>query len=106
SRRSLHLRPSDARRGRLDPQRLSRPRSRNLGDVIHATPLGRYQEQRSVVHAPERASETPAVKVDCLQRLTAFADAHASLVGNISVPAAIVAVEPDTVGGAVAGVGP
>src|SRR5262249_17120865 len=80
--------------------------SRNLGDVIHATPLGRYQEQRSVVYAPEHASETPAVKVDCLQRLTAFADAHASLVGNISVPDGIVGVEADTVGDAVAELGP
>jgi hypothetical protein len=46
------LRPSDTWRGRLDGQHLSRSRSRNLGDVLHATPLSRYQKQSSVAHAP------------------------------------------------------
>src|SRR5882672_2791547 len=98
--------PPDARRGPLDCQDLSRSRPRNFGDVLHATPLSRYHEQRSAVHAPEHAGETAAVKVDCLQHLTAFADAHAALVGNVSVPNSVLLVDADAVGNAAAEVGP
>jgi len=36
-----------------------------------------------VVYAPEHASEAAAVKVDRLQHLTTFANAHATLVGEV-----------------------
>src|SRR5262249_37316141 len=60
------LGPPNAQRGRFNDQHLSRSRSRNLGDVLDATPLGRYQEQRSVIHASEHASEADPVEVDHL----------------------------------------
>jgi hypothetical protein len=69
-------------------------------------PLGRYQEQRSVVRAPEHASEAPAVEMDCLQHLPAFADAHATPVGHVCIPDGVFGVEADAVGDAVAEVGP
>src|SRR5262245_52159841 len=92
------LRPPGAWCGRLDGQQLSRSRSRNLRDVLHATPLGGDQEQRSPARASEHASETAAVKVDTLQDLTTFADAHATLVGNVSVPDGVIGVDADAVG--------
>src|SRR5262245_501684 len=98
---TMHLRPPGAWRGRLEGQHLPSSCLCHLGYVLHATPLGRYQEQRSVVRAPEHASEAPPVKVDRLQHLTAFADAHATPVGHVSVPDCVVRVEADAVGNAV-----
>jgi hypothetical protein len=76
--------------GRPDGQQLSRSRSRNLGDLLHATPLGGHHERRSPVRASQHASEAAAVNLDGLQYLTAFADAHATLVGNVAVPHSVV----------------
>ena len=75
------LGPTDAGCGRLNGQHLAR--SCRVSHVRRTTPFVRHQEQRSVVHAPEHASEAAAVKVDRLQHLTAFANAHATLVGDV-----------------------
>src|SRR5947209_3485498 len=103
----LHiLWPPDARCGRFRCQHLSRPRPRNLRDALHATPLGGYQEQCPIAHTSEHASEATAVKIDRLQHRTAFADAHAALVGDVSVPDGFVGVDADAVGNAAAEGGP
>ena len=52
------------------------------------------------VRAPEHAGEAAAVKLDRLQHLTAFADAHAALVGDVPVPDGALGVEADAVGDA------
>src|SRR5262245_45023649 len=93
----LRLGPTDSRRGCLDSEYLSGPRSCNLGDLLHPAPLGRDQEQRSVLQAPEHTSKATPVKCDCLQHLTTFADAHATLVGNVAVPDGVVGVDADAV---------
>src|SRR2546422_2561449 len=100
------LRPPDAWCGRLGGQHLPRARSRNVGDVLHTAPLGGDHEQCSIAGASEHAGETAAIKLDCLQHLTPFVDAHATLVGNISVPDGFVGVDADPVGNASAEVGP
>src|SRR5206468_12575665 len=100
------LRPADARRGRGDGQDLSCSRLCDLGDLLNAPPLGRYEKQRALTRAPEHAGEAAAVKVDRLQHLTTLADAHAPFVGNVAVPDRVVAIEADAVGDAVAEVGP
>ena len=51
-------------------------------------------------------SLSPAVKVDRLQHLTAFANAHATLVGDVPVPDGVVRVETNAVGEAAVEVGP
>src|SRR5262249_35125296 len=85
---------------------LSRSRSRNLGDFLDATPLGRYQEQRFGIRASEHASEAPPVEVDHLQHPTTFAYPDATPVGNVSVPDGVVGVEADPIGDTLAEVGP
>jgi hypothetical protein len=85
---------------------LSRSRSRNVGDVLHATPLGRYQEQSSVADTPEHASEAAAVKLDGLQHFPAFANAHATLVWDIAIPNGVFGVEANAIGDAAVEVGP
>jgi len=79
------LRPAGARRRRGDGQDLSCSRLCDLGDLLHAPPLGRYEKQRALTRAPEHAGEAAAVKVDRLQHLTTLADAHAPFVGNVAV---------------------
>src|SRR5215831_6113173 len=103
---SLRLRPPDARRGRFDGQHLSGSRSRNLRNVLHAAPLGRYQEQSVFARPSEGTGETAAVTVDCLQHVTAFADAHAALVGYVAVPDSVVGVDADSIRDDTAQVGP
>src|SRR5262245_33577111 len=83
---SLALRPSNVQRGCLDGQHLSRACLRNLGNLIHATPLRRYHEQRFLAWATQNASEAAAVEADCLHRLAAFANTDAAIVGHICVP--------------------
>src|SRR5262245_15335772 len=93
-------------RGRLDSKHLPRARLRNLGNLIHAPPLGRDHEQGFVVCASKHAREASAVKIDRLDHLSAFADADAALVGNVCVPDTTVGIQADTIGNAIAEVGP
>src|SRR5947209_7344822 len=102
----MELRPPDAGSGRLGGQDSSCPRLGNLGDLLHATPLGRHDEQRSLVCASEHASKAAAINCDRLKHLTSFADAHASFVGNVSVPDSVIGVDADAVGSAATEVGP
>src|SRR5262249_35004731 len=69
-------------------------------------PLAPYQEQRPVVQAPKHASEASAIKIDSLQHLTAFANAHTTLVRHVCVPDRVVRIEADAVGNAVAQASP
>src|SRR5437867_9634738 len=96
--------PSDAACGSLDGQDL--PRSRLVRHLRKTLPLGRHHERCSPVRAAEHTSEAAAVKVDRLQHVTAFADAHAALVGNVTVPHGIARVDADAVRNAAAEVGP
>ena len=100
------LRPPDTRCGRVDSQDLSGPRLRNLGDLLHATPLRQDHEQRTLVRASERAGETAAVELDRLQHCPSFADTYATLVGYVSVPAGVLRIDADPVRHAAAEVGP
>src|SRR5262245_33207231 len=77
----LGLRPPDAGCRRFEGEDLPCSRSHNLGDLLHATPLGGYHEQRAPGVASEHASEAASVEVDRLQHLTPLADAYATLVG-------------------------
>ena len=74
--------------------------------MLRATPLGCHQEQRTPLNAPEHASEAAAVKRDCLQHLTALANTHASLIGNVAVLDGMVGINADAVRHAIAEVGP
>ena len=98
------LGPTGARCGRLNGQHLAR--SYRVTRVRRTTPCVRHQEQRSIVHASEHASEAAAVEVDRLQHLTAFANAHAMLVGDVRVPDGVLCVEANAVGEATVEVGP
>src|SRR5438132_12747298 len=102
----MELRPPDAGCRCLVGQDSSFPRLGNLGDLLHATPLGRHDEQRSLVYASEHASEAAAINADGLKHLASFADPHASFVGNVSVPDGVIGVDADTVGSAATEVGP
>jgi hypothetical protein len=59
-----------------------------------------------LLSAPPSAGEAPAVKLDRLQHLSPLANAHATLVGDVSVPDGALGVEADAVGDAVSEVGP
>ncbi len=89
------LRPTGAWCGCLNGQHLAR--SCRVSRVRRTTPFVRHQEQRSVVHAPEHASEAAAVKVDRLQHLTALANAHAMLVADVRVPDGVFRIEANAV---------
>src|SRR5205085_7999501 len=52
------------------------------------------------------ASEAPTVKIDRLQHLTAFANAHATLVGDVRVPDGVFRIEANAVWYASGEVGP
>src|SRR5438132_13384249 len=97
-------RPSGAPCGRFDGQDL--PRSWPVRHLRKTMPLGRHHEQCSPVRAAEHTSEAAAVEVDRLQHLATFADAHAALVGNVTVPYGIARVDADAVRNAVPEVGP
>src|SRR5918995_6301044 len=58
-----------------------------------------------LLSAPPSAGEAPAVKLDRLQHLSPLANAHATLVGDVSVPDGALGVEADAVGDAVSEVG-
>src|SRR5262249_8805028 len=90
---------------RPERQDLSGPRPRHLGNLLYATPLRDDQEQRPLVRASECAGETAAVEVDGLQHSATFADAYATLVGNVSVPDGVVRIDADPVRRAAAEVG-
>ena len=98
--------PPHAGRGRRDGQHLAGTRLRDLRGLLHATPFGRYHEQRFPICAPEHASEPTAVKRDRLQHLTTFANAHAMFVGDVRVPDGLFAIEANTVGKVAVKVGP
>jgi DNA-binding transcriptional LysR family regulator len=100
------LRPANAGRGRVGHQDLSCSRLCDLGNLLHAPPLGRDEKQGALAGAAEHAREAAAVKVDRLQYMTAFADADAPFVGDIAVPDRVIGIEADAVGDAVAEVGP
>src|SRR5215212_10519280 len=97
------LRPTDAYRRSLHGQHLARLRP--VEHVRGATPFRRHHAQRSPVRAPERAGEAAAVKLDRLEHLAAFANTHATLVGDVAVPDGVLGVEADSVGDAVLEVG-
>src|SRR2546427_9321 len=59
-------RPAGGGGGRVATQPLPCPRAAPRGDLLHPPPLGRDEKQRAPTHAPEHASEAPAVKVDRL----------------------------------------
>src|SRR5215203_2233398 len=101
---ALLLRPARARCGCRDGQHLAR--SCPICCALHATPLLRHHEQRLPVWTPEHASEAAAVKSDRLQHLTAFTNAHATLVGDVPVPNGAFRVEANTVWDAITEVGP
>ena len=61
--------------------------------MLRATPLGCHQERRTPLNAPEHASEAATVERDCLQHLTAFANAHAAFIGNVGVPDGMVGID-------------
>src|SRR6478672_12922882 len=96
--------PAHAWRRSLDGQHLTRPPS--VGHGCGTTPLGRHQKQRSPVGAPEHAGEAAAIEIDRLQDLAALANAHAALVGDVSVPDGVLRIEADAIGNAVAEIGP
>jgi hypothetical protein len=100
------LRPAYAGRGRVGHQDLSCSRLCDLGDLLHAPPLGRDEKQGALAGAAEHAREAAAVKVERLQYMTAFADTDAPFVGDIAVPDRVIGIEADPVGDAVAEVGP
>jgi hypothetical protein len=52
----------------------------------HATPRRGNDKQRPLVRFSEHASEAAAIGVDRLRYITAFADAHATLVGIVGIP--------------------
>jgi hypothetical protein len=55
---------------------------------------------RNNVIPSQRAGETAAVKVDRLQHLTTFANAHATFVRNVSVPDGVIIIAADAIGDA------
>jgi hypothetical protein len=69
-------------------------------------PLGSHEKQRPPVGAPEHAGEAAAIEIDRLQYFPALANAHAPLVGNVSVPDGVLCIEADTIGNAVAELSP
>src|SRR5919204_5478721 len=90
--------PSDAGRGCLHSQH---PPGSSLGDFyhfLHTTPLCSNHEQRSFVLASEHTSEAAPIRVDRLQHLATFSDAHTTLVGNVGIPNGIVGVHANAVG--------
>jgi hypothetical protein len=61
------------------------------------TPLRCHQEQRLPVHAPEHARKAAPIELDPLQHLTALADAHTMLVGDVGVPDSALGVDANAV---------
>src|SRR5712692_2777108 len=102
--RTLSSRPTDTRCGRLNGHHLAR--TWTAEHARRTIPLGRHHEQSLSIRAPKRARETAAIKLNCLQHLTALANAYATLVRDVPVPDGILGVEADPVGDAVAEVGP
>src|SRR5215470_9231713 len=104
TRRRCFLRPARARCGRVRGQHLacSRPGEHVSGAVPHC----RRHEQRAAAWPSERARGAPAVKLDRLQHLAAFANAYAPLVRHVAVPDGVLGVEANTVGHAVTKLGP
>src|SRR5260370_25392220 len=96
--------PAHAGRGCLEWQHLSGPPA--VGQACGTTALGRHQKQRSPVGASEHASEAASIEIDSLQALAALANAYATLVGDVGVPDGVLCIEADTIGNAVAEVGP
>jgi len=92
--------------GCLYGQQPPRSRLRNFRHFLHTTPLCRNHEQRSFVRASEHTSKAAPISVDRLQHLTTFADAHATLIGNVRIPDATVGVDANAVGNAVVQVCP
>src|SRR5437899_1721355 len=99
------LGPADARCRRFNGEHLAR----SCPAACHArrpTPLPCHQEQRLLVSASECASEATTIQVDRLQYLSTFANTHATLVGDVTVPDGVFGVEANAVRGAGAQVGP
>src|SRR5215813_9904636 len=94
------------RRRHVNDEHLSCSRSRNFGNLIHAEPFRRENEQRFPVATAKHACETAAISVDCLQHFATFADTDTALVRNVCVPDSALSIEADTVGNAVTEVGP
>ena len=87
-------------------RRASAPVLRNFGNFVHAAPLSGDIVLRFLRFATQHASETAAVDGDSLQHFAAFADAYASLVGNIGVPDGVIGIDADAVRDAVTEVSP
>src|SRR5215813_12930101 len=83
--------PAHTWRGSLDGQHLTRPPP--VGHTSGAMPLGRHEKQRPPVGAPEHAGEAASIEIGCLQDFSALANAHAPLVGNVSVPDGVLCIE-------------
>src|SRR5262245_21206875 len=97
-------RPPCMRRRRLHHEYLTGPRV--IGCVLHATPLAHDHEQRPAIVPAEHAGEASTIEIDPLKHLAAFANAHATLVGDVGVPHGAFGIDADSVRHAVAELGP
>ena len=91
-------------RRRLRHAYLTGPRV--VGRVLKPTPFAHDHEQRPAIIAAEHAREAPAITIDALKHLAAFANAHASLVGHVGVPDGAFGIDTDTVRHSVPELGP
>src|SRR5215469_4451876 len=98
--------PSSAWCRSVDGQQLSSSSLCHFGNLLHAAPLIRYHEERSSAWASEHAGKAAAIQVDGLKHFAPFADAHATLVGNVCIPHGVVHVYADSIWYAVTQVGP
>jgi len=65
--------------------------------MLGTFPLGRHHKQRLAVSSAEHTGEAPTIKLERLQHLSPFTDAHATLVSHVGVPECPFGIEANPV---------